>query len=127
VLGRATATRTHKTRHGPDLGEATTFPLIVYSTPLHGAHIQMAFHSRDSWDSRVGVPKSRQLGLPGLWNPITLRADLGSKCGLKQICSSRRELSNGIWHVVCSQVNWVDSRLFLIGSQIGSSTPGPFF
>jgi hypothetical protein len=23
-------TRTHKTHHGPDLGEVTTFPLIVY-------------------------------------------------------------------------------------------------
>jgi hypothetical protein len=34
--------RTHKTHHG-DLGEATTFPLIVYYVPLHQAHIQMAF------------------------------------------------------------------------------------
>jgi hypothetical protein len=38
----------------------------------------------------VGVPKSRQMGLPGLWNPITLQADLGSRCDLKQSCSSRR-------------------------------------
>ncbi len=35
--------RTHKIHHGPDLGEATTFPLIVYSMLLHEAHIQMAF------------------------------------------------------------------------------------
>jgi hypothetical protein len=35
-------TRTHKTQHGPDLGEATTFPFIVYYVPLHEAHIQMA-------------------------------------------------------------------------------------
>ncbi len=115
------ATWTHKTHHGPDLGEATTFPFIVYSAALHGAHIQMAFLSRDS---RVGVPKSRQLGLSRLWSPITLRADLGSKCGLKQSCSSRRELSNGMWHVVCNQVNRVDSRLFLVGSQFDSR---PFF
>jgi hypothetical protein len=27
--------RIHKTHHGPDLGEATTFPLIVYFFPLH--------------------------------------------------------------------------------------------
>ncbi len=26
---------THKTHHGLDLGEATTFPFIVYSTPFH--------------------------------------------------------------------------------------------
>jgi hypothetical protein len=36
-------TRTHKTHHGLDLGEAITFPLIVYSVSLHEAHIQMAF------------------------------------------------------------------------------------
>ncbi len=30
-------------------------------------------------------------------------------------------------HVVCSQVFRVDSRLFLVGSQIGNLTPGPSF
>jgi len=84
----------------------------------------MDFLSRDS---RVGVSKSRQLGLPRLWSPVTLRADLESKCGLKQSCSSCRELSNGMWHVVCIKVNRVDSRLFLVGSQIGSLTPGLSF
>jgi hypothetical protein len=78
-------------------------------------------------DFRVRVPKSRQRGLPRLWSPITLRADLGSKCGLKQSCSSRRQLSNGMWHVVYSQINRVDSRLFLVGSQTASLTPGPSF
>jgi len=107
--------------HDPDLGEATTFPLIVYSATLHGAHIQMAFLSRDS---RVGVPKSRQ---PWLWSPITLREDLGSKCNLKKNCSSCQDLSNGMWHVVYSQVNRVDSWLFLVRSQTGSLTPGPSF
>jgi hypothetical protein len=80
-----------------------------------------------SQDSRTGVPKSRQLGLPRLWSPITLRENLGSKCGLKQSCSSCRELFNGMWHVVCSQINRVDSRLFLVGSQIGSLTLDPSF
>ncbi len=127
MLGRATG-NTH-TQDSPrlGLGEDTTFPLIVYSMPLHEACIQMAFLSRDSRDSRVGVPKSRQRGLPGLWIPITLRANLGSKCGLKQSCSSRRELSNGMWHVVCSQVNRVDSRLLVVGSQIANSTSGLSF
>jgi hypothetical protein len=84
----------------------------------------MAFLSRDSRDSRPA-------GLPGLWSPITLWADLGSKCDLKQSCSSRRELSNGMSHVVYSQVFRVDSRLLVVGSQNwqtpGSSTPGPSF
>jgi hypothetical protein len=48
-------TRTHKIHHGPDLREATTFPLIVYYVHLHKAHIQMAFCQ--SWDSYdLGVP-----------------------------------------------------------------------
>jgi hypothetical protein len=84
----------------------------------------MVFLSRDS---RVGVPKSRQLWLPRLWSPITLREDLGSRCGLKQSCSSRLELSNDMSHVIFRQVNWVDSRLFLVGSQTGSLTPSPSF
>jgi hypothetical protein len=86
----------------------------------------MAFLSRDS---RVGVPKSRQWGLSWFWNPLTLRTDLWSRCGLKQSCNSRRELFNGMLHVVYSQVNRVDSRLFLVKSQIGSLTLtlGPSF
>jgi len=53
--------RTHKTHHGLDSGEATTFPHIVYSTPLHEAHIQMVLcpetpkkesQNYQSWNSR---------------------------------------------------------------------------
>jgi len=110
------------------LGEATTFPLIVYSATLHGGYIQMAIFPRDS---RVGVLKSRQMGLPGLWSPITLRADLRSQCSLKQSCRSCRDLSNGISHVLYSQVFRVDSRLLMVGSQNwqtpGNSTPDPSF
>jgi hypothetical protein len=81
--------------------------------------------------SRLPRPKSRPTGLPGLWSPVTLWADLGSKCGLKQSCISCRELFNGMSHVICSQVFRVDSRLLVVGSQnwqtLGSSTPGPSF
>jgi len=46
-------TWTHKTHHGPNLGEATTFRLIVYFVPLHEAHIQMAFCSgTPKWESQ---------------------------------------------------------------------------
>jgi len=34
VLGQATGTLTHKTHHGPDSGEAITFPHIVFSAML---------------------------------------------------------------------------------------------
>jgi hypothetical protein len=36
-------TRTHKTHHGSDLGEATTFPLIIYYVHGHGTNTQMSF------------------------------------------------------------------------------------
>jgi hypothetical protein len=84
----------------------------------------MAFLSRDS---QVGVLKSHQLGLPQLWSPITLQADLRSRCDLKQSCSFSWKLFNGMSHAPCSQVNWVDSWLFVVKSQIGSLTPGPSF
>ncbi len=37
--------RIHKTHHNPNFGEATTFPLIVFSVSFHGARIQMAFYN----------------------------------------------------------------------------------
>jgi hypothetical protein len=36
-------TWTHKTHHGPNLGEATTFPFIVHYVPGHRANTQMSF------------------------------------------------------------------------------------
>jgi hypothetical protein len=33
----------HKTHHGLDLGEATTFPLIVFSMTRHEGYIQITF------------------------------------------------------------------------------------
>jgi hypothetical protein len=75
----------------------------------------------------MGVSKSRWLGLSRLWNPIALRIDLVSRCGLKQSCSSCWELSNGMLHALYSQVNWVDSLLFLVESQIGSLIPSRSF
>jgi hypothetical protein len=39
-------TWTHKIHHGPDLGETTAFPLIVYSVPGHGTNTQMSFCPR---------------------------------------------------------------------------------
>jgi len=105
-------------------GKPPPSPLIVYSVAGYGAYIQMIFLSRDSW---MGVSKSRRLGLLWLWNPIILQANLGSRCGLKQICSSHGELVNVMSHTLCSQVNQVDSRLFLVRSQTGSLIPDPSF
>ncbi len=48
----------HKTHHGLDSREATTFPHIVFSTPLHDTYIQMAFCS--------GTPKEESRNCPNL-------------------------------------------------------------
>jgi hypothetical protein len=82
---------TNKTHHGSDLGEPTTFPLIVYFVTLHKAHIQMAFLSGDS---QMGVSKLPKLGLLQFWGPITFCADLQLRWGLKQSYSPHQELSN---------------------------------
>ncbi len=69
VLGQATGTLTHKTHHGPDSGEATTFPpySILCNAP-RGLHPNDSF----SRDSQVGVPKL-SWNCPG-WSPGTLSA-----------------------------------------------------
>jgi hypothetical protein len=54
----------HKTHHGPDLGEATIVPFIVYSVPGHRTGTQMSFCPGTP---KVGVPKFSKLGLSQLW------------------------------------------------------------
>jgi hypothetical protein len=112
-------TRTHKTQkthHNSNLGEATTFPFIVYYVVGHGISIQMAFFP--------GVPK---LELLQLWGPIILSSDLRLKWGLKQSCSPRLELSNGMWHATCTQGNQGISQLLVVRSQTANLTPNPSF
>jgi hypothetical protein len=46
-------THTHKTHHSLDLGETTTFPLIVFFVISHGGYIKMLFFSQLPWDSQV--------------------------------------------------------------------------
>ncbi len=58
VLGQATGTLTHFTHHGPNSGEATTFPHIVYSAALRGGYIQMALF--------LGTPKEESRNCPRL-------------------------------------------------------------
>jgi len=124
VLGRATGNTNTQDSPRPGLGGSHHLPPynILCSSPrrLH----PNGYFSRDS---RVGVLKSLQMGLPRLWSPITLREDLGLQCGLKQSCRSRRDLFNGMSHVLCSLVFRVDFWLLVARSQTGSSTLGPSF
>ncbi len=67
MLGQATGTWTHKTHHGPNLGEAATFPLIVFFAAPHEGYIQMALFP--------GTPKVESRNYPEIvpvWTPETL-------------------------------------------------------
>ncbi len=122
VLGQATGTWTHLTHHGPDSGEATTFPHIVFFAALSGGYIQMALFP--------GTPKGESRNYPGLES-----RDFGksyfpvptSDWSLNQSCSSPQELSNTMSHSFSRCLEDVDSRLLVVGSQTTNLTPGPFF
>jgi hypothetical protein len=64
VLGQATGTSDHKTHHGPDSGEATTFPHILFSMTLRWDYIQMALFP--------GTPKLESRNCPEII-PIGVR------------------------------------------------------
>jgi hypothetical protein len=71
VLRQATGTLDHETHHGPDSGEATTFPHMVFSVPLRRDYIQMAlFPGTPKLESRNCL-ETVPGGVPGLWELIT--------------------------------------------------------
>ncbi len=115
-------TRTHKTHHGPDLGEAITFPLIVFFVPSHKACTQMSFCLGNP---KFGIPKFLKLGLLQFWRPITSCANLQLRSSLKTSCSPFRELSNDMLHATYTQINQGDFLLLMVGSQIGNLIPDP--
>jgi hypothetical protein len=128
---QATGTLDHKTHHGPDSGEATTFPHIVFSVTLRGGYIQMALFPRtpklESRNCPEIVPVGVPVGVPGLWMLITPNCRVSSQRGLNQSCSPRRDLSNAMSHSQFGGRKEVDSRLLVVGSQIVKLTPGPSF
>jgi hypothetical protein len=71
------------------------------------------------WHFLPGIPK---LGLPQLWGRIILCADFWLRWGLKQSCNPHQELFNNMSHATCTQGNWGDSWLLVVGSQIVSLT-----
>jgi hypothetical protein len=85
--------QTCKTHRGLNAKEATTFPLIVFFVPSHGACTQMSFCPKTP---KLEVPK---MGLVRLWRPITSCVNLQLRWSPKQNCSIHRELSNDMWHV----------------------------
>jgi hypothetical protein len=61
----------------------------------------------------------------GFWAIIILCSNLRLGWGLKQSCSSPRELSNGVSYFTCTHQGWVDSRFLVVGNQTASLIPGP--
>ncbi len=80
-----------------------------------------------SQESQGGVPELSRFGFPKLWEVTTPGLDLGLERDMKQTCSSPQELSNSVLHSFCTPRGRVDSRLFVVGSQIASLTPSPSF
>jgi hypothetical protein len=56
-------TRTHKTHHGPNLGEATDFFLILFSMIIHKGCTKMSFCHRTP---KLGIPKFLEFPKLGL-------------------------------------------------------------
>jgi hypothetical protein len=72
-------------------------------------------------------PEIVPVGVPGLWELITLDSRFRSQRGLNQSCSPCRDLFNAISHSQIGCREKVDSWLLVVGSQIASLTPGPSF
>jgi hypothetical protein len=124
VLERAMGNTNTQDSSRPRLGGNHHLPLysILYGWP-RSPHLN-GFLSRDS---QMGILKLPNLGLPQLWNPIILQTNLQLRCNLKKSCSFHQELSNDKLHTFYKQVNWVNSKLLVVRSQIGNLTLGPSF
>jgi hypothetical protein len=72
-------------------------------------------------------PKLPRFGVLELCETITLCSNLGWGGGLKQSCSSHRELSNGVSHFTCTHQGRVDSWLLVVESQTANLTLGLSF
>jgi hypothetical protein len=72
-------------------------------------------------------PEIVPAGLSELWTAITPDCGVGSRRGLNQSCSPRRDLSNAMSHSRIGHREEVDSRLLVVGSQTANLTPGPSF
>ncbi len=86
-------------------------------------------HPNDTFsrDSQGGIPKLSRVGLPGLWELISLGSNLRLEWGLNQSCSSPRDFSNAMSQSFCRRREEVNSWLLVVGSQTGSLILGLSF
>jgi hypothetical protein len=115
------------THHGPDSGEATTFPLIIFSIALHRGYIQMALFPGTPKLESQNCPKIVPVGVLGLWELITPDCRVWSWGGLNQSSSPGLDLSNDVFHSQIRCRKEVNSRLLVVRSQITNLTPSPSF
>jgi hypothetical protein len=110
-------TQTHKTHHGLDLGQATTFHLIIYFVSGHGTGIQMALcPETPKWESQ----NSHNWDSCDFWRPITLHANLQLGWSLKKSCSPYQYLFNNMLHATYTWGNRGDSWLLMVMNQIAN-------
>jgi hypothetical protein len=118
-------TQTYKTHHNPNLGEATTFPLIIFYVISHGGYIypNVIFPRVP----KLGVPKFPKLGLQPLWRPITSYASFRLRWSLKKCYSISQKNSNDVWHATWTHVIQGNSQLLVVKNQFDTLIPGPSF
>jgi hypothetical protein len=121
VLGQAMGTWDHKTHHGPDSRVCHRHtPYSILCDAPWGLHP----NGTNSRDSQVGVRNCLETlpgGVPGLWELITPDCKIGSRRGLNQSYSPRRDLSNDVSHSPFGGRENIDSWLLVVGSQTASS------
>jgi hypothetical protein len=108
-------------------GKPPPSPHIVYFAARGGGYIQMAqIPGTPKLESR-NCPEIVSVGVPGLWELITLDSRIRSRRGLNQSCSPCRDLFNAVSHSQIGCREEVDSQLLVAGSQTTNLTPGPSF
>jgi hypothetical protein len=120
VLERATGNTDTQDSPWPRLGGSHHLPPYSILCSSRRRWHPNGYFSRDS---RMGVPKLSRAGVLELWMPISLDCRVRSQRGLKQSCSSRRDLFNSVLHSQIGHREEVDSRILVVGSQTASWTP----
>jgi hypothetical protein len=117
-------TQIHKTHHGSNLGEATTFPFIVFFVINHRGYTQMSFCPRTP---KMGMLKFLKLRFLKLWRHVTSYANLQLRWDLNQSCNFRQEFSKDMWHTTYTHIIQGDYWFLVVRNQIGTLIRNPSF
>jgi hypothetical protein len=70
-----------------------------------------------------GNPEIPKIGIPATLEAHNFLCKFQLKWSLKKICNLYQGLSNGMWHATCTQVNYSDSWLLEVRSQVANLIP----